>query len=55
LTVVASANPGHLTNLSTRAFVGGGSETLIAGFGCQGAGSKTLILRAIGPRLPGSA
>ena len=53
LTVVASPNPGHLINLSTRAFVDGGGDTLIAGFVVRGAGSKTLILRAIGPALAG--
>jgi YVTN family beta-propeller protein len=53
LVVVDSTNPGRIINLSTRAFVGDESETLIAGFVTRGAGSTTLILRAVGPSLAG--
>jgi YVTN family beta-propeller protein len=56
LTVAASATPGRLVNLSTRGYVvapGGLGETnpLFAGFVIGGTGSKTVVLRAVGPAL----
>jgi len=41
----------HITNISTRAFVQTGNNVMIGGFIIQGAGPKTVILRAIGPAL----
>ena len=41
----------RLVNLSTRAFAGTGDATLIVGFYIAGTGSKTLVIRGIGPRL----
>ena len=43
--------PAHLANISTRTRVGSGDEVLIGGFIVQGAQSKKVILRAIGPSL----
>jgi DNA-binding beta-propeller fold protein YncE len=55
LTVVSSASPGHLVNLSCRGFVGldGYSEqsALIAGFVVGGHGAKSVVLRGVGPGL----
>jgi len=42
-----------LINLSTRAQVGTGAGTLIAGFVVGGSGAKTLLIRAVGPTLTG--
>lgn len=50
LTVVASGTA-RVANLSTRARVGIGSEVLIPGFSISGSGTKTLLVRAVGPRL----
>ena len=44
-------NPGRLTNLSVRTQAGTGDQTLIAGFALSGAGTKPLLVRAIGPAL----
>lgn len=43
----------RLVNLSTRAQVGGGEKTFVAGFVVAGAGPKKIIIRAIGPSLAG--
>jgi len=50
LTVVANG-AARVANLSTRARVGTGSEVLIPGFSISGSGTKTLLVRAVGPRL----
>lgn len=44
-------NPGRLMNLSVRTQAGTGDETLITGFALSGAGTKPLLVRAIGPTL----
>lgn len=44
-------NPARLTNISSRALVGSGSNALIAGFVVGGSGSETLLIRADGPAL----
>jgi sugar lactone lactonase YvrE len=41
----------HLINLSTRAFVGSGSQSLVAGFWIIGSSSQTVLIRAVGPGL----
>ena len=41
----------RFTNLSTRAFVGPGEQTLIAGFSVSGVNSRTVLIRSIGPGL----
>lgn len=41
----------RLNNLSSRAYVGTGSNSLIAGFGIAGIGTKNLLLRGVGPGL----
>jgi outer membrane protein assembly factor BamB/subtilisin family serine protease len=48
---VSAATSGHLVNLSARANVGTGSNILIAGFVIGGSGSKSMLLRGIGPAL----
>jgi outer membrane protein assembly factor BamB len=48
---VSASTPGHLVNLSARANVGTGSNILIAGFVISGSGSKSMLLRGIGPAL----
>jgi hypothetical protein len=45
------AETAHLANISTRMRVGTGDEAVIGGFIVQGAQSKKVILRAIGPSL----
>jgi YVTN family beta-propeller protein len=50
LSVVTSANPGRLIDISSRASVGTGAGIMIAGFAVQG-GSKAIILRGAGPTL----
>jgi uncharacterized repeat protein (TIGR03803 family) len=48
----ASAGDGdRLVNLSALHVVGAGAESLVAGFNISGTGSKTLLLRGIGPGL----
>ena len=42
----------RLVNISTRGRVGVGDEVLIGGFIVAGDGSKTVIVRALGPSLP---
>lgn len=41
----------HLTNLSTRAQIAAGDGVLLPGFVIGGSGSKTLLIRGIGPEL----
>jgi hypothetical protein len=41
----------RLINVSCRAFAGSGDSTLIVGFYISGTGSKTLLIRGIGPTL----
>ncbi|RME69879.1 MAG: hypothetical protein D6781_07595 [Verrucomicrobia bacterium] len=42
---------GHLANLSTRGQVLAGDDILIAGFVLDGAGTKTLLIRGLGPAM----
>ena len=51
LNVTAHPDSPRLINVSTRAKAGSGENTLITGFIVSGNGSKTLILRGVGPRL----
>src|SRR6516165_5228844 len=54
LVEVYDLNPGTgstLGNISTRSFVQTGEHVMIGGFIVQGAGSKRVIIRAIGPEL----
>ena len=46
-----ASNAGKLTNVSTRAFVGSGYQTLTGGFVVQGPGSKRVLVRAPGPSI----
>ena len=41
----------NLSNISARAFVGTGSQVLVAGFVVSGSGSKQLLIRGAGPTL----
>lgn len=50
LTVTTSGSS-RLVNLSTRARVGTGDDVLIPGFVVSGTGSKSLLVRGVGPRL----
>lgn len=43
----------RLINLSNRAFVGSGQNTMISGFVISGAQSRQLLIRAVGPALAG--
>ncbi|PAW66592.1 MAG: hypothetical protein B9S34_07760 [Opitutia bacterium Tous-C1TDCM] len=43
----------RLANLATRAFVGTGDAAVAAGFVISGSGTKTLLVRAVGPTLGG--
>jgi len=45
------ANTPRLTNASARSQVGTGAEILIAGFTLSGQGTRTVLIRAIGPTL----
>ena len=54
LTVLTTADPGRLSNLSIRTAAGTGAQTLIVGFVLGGAGTsgtKPLLIRAVGPAL----
>jgi len=51
LVVAATSNPGSLTSLSSRAFVGTGDDVLIGGFYITGSTSCTVLVQAIGPAL----
>lgn len=42
---------GRLVNVSSRAAVGAGEQMVIGGFVLQGAGSRRIVLRALGPSL----
>lgn len=42
---------GRLVNVSTRAWVGSGDQTLIGGFVLNGTGTKRILVRAAGPTL----
>ncbi|HUG09977.1 MAG TPA: immunoglobulin domain-containing protein [Opitutaceae bacterium] len=43
--------PPRLVNLSTRARAGAGGSTLVVGFYIAGTGSKTVLIRGVGPEL----
>jgi len=43
--------PGRLINLSVRTNAGSGADTLIVGFVVAGAGSRSLLVRGVGPTL----
>lgn len=47
----SGAAASHLINISTRAFVGMGNQSLVAGFWTIGSGSQTVLIRAVGPGL----
>ena len=47
----ADVDPARLTNIATRAQIGGAAGTPIAGFVIGGSGSKTMLVRAAGPAL----
>jgi hypothetical protein len=51
LTVTAVAVPSRLTNVSVRGFTGAGSQALAIGFVISGTGSKSVLVRAVGPSL----
>jgi len=51
-TTPVAVSSGRLVNVSTRGCVGHGSAVLIPGFVVEG-GSRTLLIRAVGPRLSG--
>jgi hypothetical protein len=48
---VAGKSTARLVNISTRAYVGTGSDVLIAGFVVRGTGKKKLLVRGVGPAL----
>ncbi len=48
---VAAPNPGRLINLSARSVVGTGENIMIAGFVVSGTGTKSIVVRGIGPTL----
>ena len=50
LTVKAS-DPGRMGNISTRAMVGAGEGTMIAGFNIRGQTPVTVLIRGVGPTL----
>ncbi|MBL9201016.1 MAG: metallophosphoesterase, partial [Opitutaceae bacterium] len=49
----ADANPPRLLNIATRAAVGGAAGAPIPGFVLSGAGTKPIVVRAVGPTLAG--
>jgi hypothetical protein len=49
----AGAGAAKLANVSARSQVGTGNDILIAGFNISGTGSRTLLIRAVGPALGG--
>jgi hypothetical protein len=51
LSLAQPDTPARLLNLSARAAVGTGGDVLITGFVVQGTGSKSLLLRGVGPGL----
>jgi len=48
-----STSSPRLVNMSARNLVGTGDDILIVGFNVGGAGTKRLLIRAIGPKLAG--
>ncbi len=46
-----STTPARLTNLSARSALASSTDVLIAGFSIAGNGSRTLLIRAVGPAL----
>jgi hypothetical protein len=48
---LAQTGPSNLSNISTRSFVQTDQNVIIGGFIVQGTGSKSVIIRAIGPEL----
>ena len=44
-------HPGNCPMISTRAFAQSGSNVLIGGFTISGSGTKTVLVRALGPTL----
>jgi sugar lactone lactonase YvrE len=55
LAVVSTSNPGALSSISARAFVGTGDNILIGGFYISGNTSATILAQAIGPALAASS
>jgi len=51
LTITTTGAPGRLTNLSVRGFDGTGANALVVGFVVGGTGTKSALVRAIGPTL----
>ena len=51
LTVTPVAVPSRLTNVSVRGFTGGANQALAIGFVISGTGSKSTLVRAVGPSL----
>jgi hypothetical protein len=51
ISVLTTSNPGFLVNISSRAFVGTGSNILIGGFYIGGSSSRTVLVQALGPAL----
>lgn len=49
----AQGGSAYLTNISTRAPVGGNAGTPIPGFALSGSGNKPVLVRAVGPTLAG--
>lgn len=49
----AESDPARLTNIATRAQIGGSAGTPIAGFVLGGSSTKTMLARAAGPALTG--
>ncbi|GEM_PF-1429167 len=49
----SDAEPARLTNLSTRAALSTGDDILIVGFSIAGLGTKSVLLRGVGPGLSG--
>ncbi|MDQ6623039.1 MAG: peptidylprolyl isomerase, partial [Verrucomicrobiota bacterium] len=50
-TVTVNSAPARLTNISSRAKCGSGDDVLIGGFIVRGSGSKTIVMRTLGPSL----
>lgn len=48
---VVPSTTGRLANLSVRTLAGSGDSTLIVGFAVGGSGSRTLLVRGVGPTL----
>src|SRR6185503_18025410 len=46
-----TGNNPRLVNVSARNRVGSGDDILIAGFNVTGSGAKSLLIRAVGPKL----